>query len=126
MYLALINNGLVIRNTLIWKLKIPLKIKIFMWYIQKEVVLTKDNLTKRNWNRGKKCCFCHMNETIKHLFYECYYAKFMWGLSNLAFNIVPPCNVRHMYGTWLNQFGRKTEKTSFSGCIGFLLGNLAK
>jgi hypothetical protein len=37
MYLALICNGMIIRNTLIWKLKIPLKIKIFMWYIYKEV-----------------------------------------------------------------------------------------
>jgi hypothetical protein len=24
-----------------------------MWYLQKEVVLTKDNLVKRNWNGGK-------------------------------------------------------------------------
>jgi hypothetical protein len=55
-----------------------------MWYIQMEVVLTKDNLAKRNWNGGKQCYFCHENETIKHLFYECYYAEFMWGLSNLA------------------------------------------
>jgi hypothetical protein len=31
MYLALINNGMVIRNNIIWRLKIPLKIKIFMW-----------------------------------------------------------------------------------------------
>jgi hypothetical protein len=55
-----------------------------MWYIQTEVVLTKDNLAKRNWNGVKQCYFCHENETIKHLFYECYYAEFMWGLSNLA------------------------------------------
>jgi hypothetical protein len=40
MYLALISNGMVIR------LKIPLKIKIFMWYMYKEVVLTKDNLAR--------------------------------------------------------------------------------
>jgi hypothetical protein len=98
MYLALITNGSVIRNTLIWRLKIPLKIKIFMWYLQKEVVLIKDNLAKRNWNGGKQCCFCHENETIKHLFFYCYYAKFMWALTNLVFNIVPPCSIRHLYG----------------------------
>jgi hypothetical protein len=46
MYLALISNEMIITNTLIWKLKIPLKIKIFMWYIYKEAVLTKDNLAK--------------------------------------------------------------------------------
>jgi hypothetical protein len=52
MYLTLITNGSIIRNTLIWRLKIPLKIKICMWYLQKEVVLIKDNLAKRNWNGG--------------------------------------------------------------------------
>jgi hypothetical protein len=48
MYLALISNGVIIRNTLIWKLNISMKIKIFMWYIYKEVVLMKDNLAKQN------------------------------------------------------------------------------
>jgi hypothetical protein len=48
MYLALINNITVIRNNIIWMLKILLKIKIFMWYMYKEVVLTKDNLVRRN------------------------------------------------------------------------------
>ena len=46
MYLALINNGYIDRNKLIWKLKMPLKIKIFMWYLLKGVVLTKDNLAR--------------------------------------------------------------------------------
>ena len=33
MYLALINNGNIERNKIIWRLKMPLKIKIFMWYL---------------------------------------------------------------------------------------------
>jgi hypothetical protein len=78
MYLALISNGMVIRNNMIWRLKIHLKIKIFMWYVYKEVVLTKDNLARRNWN-GVAVLFCHRNETIKHLFFECWYTKFIWG-----------------------------------------------
>jgi hypothetical protein len=41
----------------------------------------------------------------KHLFFYCYYAKILWGLSNLAFNISPPRTISHLYGTWLNQFG---------------------
>jgi hypothetical protein len=28
--------------------KKPLRIKIFMWYFKREVVLTKDNLARRN------------------------------------------------------------------------------
>jgi hypothetical protein len=30
-----------------WKAKIPLKIKIFLWYLKNGVVLTKDNLVKK-------------------------------------------------------------------------------
>jgi hypothetical protein len=44
LYLALISNGMVIWNNMIWSLNIHLKIKIFMWYMYKEVILTKDNL----------------------------------------------------------------------------------
>ena len=35
-------------NCIGWKLRIPLKIKIFMWYFRRGVLLTKDNLAKRN------------------------------------------------------------------------------
>jgi len=31
----------------IWNMKIPLKIKIFLWFLQRGVVLTKDNLAKK-------------------------------------------------------------------------------
>uniref|UniRef100_A0A452XPE3 Reverse transcriptase zinc-binding domain-containing protein n=1 Tax=Aegilops tauschii subsp. strangulata TaxID=200361 RepID=A0A452XPE3_AEGTS len=27
----------------------PLRIKVFMWFVHKQVILTKDNLAKRNW-----------------------------------------------------------------------------
>jgi hypothetical protein len=32
-----------------WNLKVPLKIKIFVWYLYKGVTLTKDNLARKNW-----------------------------------------------------------------------------
>jgi hypothetical protein len=48
--------------------------------MHKEVVFTKDNLAKRNWNGGKQCSFCLKDESIQHLFYNCYCARFIWGL----------------------------------------------
>jgi hypothetical protein len=42
-----INNGINVTHK-IWHMKIPLKIKIFMWYLKREVILTKDNLAQRN------------------------------------------------------------------------------
>jgi hypothetical protein len=47
MYRALIHTEMSVdNNNKIWKMKVPLKIKIFAWYIRKGVVLTKDNLAK--------------------------------------------------------------------------------
>jgi hypothetical protein len=48
MYREVINNEIVFRHKLLWSLKLPLKVKIFMWYLFKGVVLTKDNPAKRN------------------------------------------------------------------------------
>lgn len=36
-------------NGFIFKAKIPLKIKIFMWLIKQGVILTEDNLIRKNW-----------------------------------------------------------------------------
>jgi hypothetical protein len=46
-----------ISNDKLWKLKIPLRIKVFGWYVRKGVVLIKDNLAKRNCHGSKKCVF---------------------------------------------------------------------
>jgi hypothetical protein len=35
-------------NKSVWKLKRPLKIKVFDWFVLKGVILTKYNLLKRN------------------------------------------------------------------------------
>ena len=45
-------------NKSIWKLKIPLKIKVFIWFLLKEVTLTKENLLRRRWKGDDRCCFC--------------------------------------------------------------------
>nr|CAE04079.2 OSJNBb0032D24.9 [Oryza sativa Japonica Group] len=64
------------RRTFIWNLSIPLKIKIFLWYLWRGITLTKDNLAKRKWKGSIKCCFCNSNETIQHLFFDCHLVIF--------------------------------------------------
>jgi hypothetical protein len=44
----------VINNKYIWKMKIPLKTEVFAWYLCRGVILTKDNVVKRNWHGCKK------------------------------------------------------------------------
>jgi len=53
-YLSLINQNIPNLNKSIWKLKAPLKIKIFLWYLRQGVILTKDNLAKCNWQGNQQ------------------------------------------------------------------------
>ncbi|WVZ55695.1 hypothetical protein U9M48_006322, partial [Paspalum notatum var. saurae] len=72
-----VNQSALPLNKKLWKLKLPLKIKIFAWFLMKCVILTKDNLKKRNWNGDDGCCFCNEKETIQHLFFDCHVARFV-------------------------------------------------
>mgnify|MGYP005837553273 CR=1 FL=1 len=75
MYTYLINARPIPRAMHIWKIKVPLKIKVFMWFVHKGVILSKDNLAKRKWEGSKRCCLCDQDETIEHLFITCPLAK---------------------------------------------------
>ena len=99
-YSYLISNGLKV-SQVVWRLKIPLKIKIFIWFFKRGVILTKDNLAKRNWNADRSCCFCSKPETIQHLFFECSHAMFSWRAIHMVLEINPPRNAQNllMYGT---------------------------
>jgi len=63
----------------IWKGKIPPKIKYFMWLLTNGVVLTKDNLLRKNWKGSPDCYFCNEDETIDHLFFHCSVARVVWA-----------------------------------------------
>jgi hypothetical protein len=79
MYKALLHSEAPIhKNKHIWKMKISLRIKVFAWYLRYGVILTKDNLVRHNWQGSPKCCFCHHDETIKHLFFQCQFAHSIW------------------------------------------------
>jgi hypothetical protein len=113
MYKGLITNVNVAWHKDIWKAKMPLKIKIFMWYLHSGVVLTKDNLLKHNWKENAKCSFCTQNETIDYLFFHCQLAKFIWRLVRIRCGVRPPNNIRHIFGSWLTGLDIEREVTLF-------------
>jgi hypothetical protein len=90
-----------------------------MWYWKKEVVLTKGDLARRNWGESKQCNFCLHDEIIQHMFYDCYYARFLWELTQIAFGITPPHSVQYMFGTWTNQVGDKLRRQLLTGASTF-------
>ena len=83
MYIDIINSNSIPTSKFVWAVKVPLKIKVFMWFIHKQVILTKDNLIKRNWTGPTRCSFCDRDETIKHLFFDARWPKFFGGRSIL-------------------------------------------
>jgi hypothetical protein len=87
MYKILMLNGEIPRKSIIWKLRIPLKIKIFLWYLKKGVILTKDNLAKRRWKGSLLCSFCNSKESIQHLFLDCVFARYIWTTLFFTFGI---------------------------------------
>jgi len=58
----------------IWKRKIPAKIKIFLWLIMNNAILTKDNMIKRRWLEAPLAI-----ETVPHLLFQCSIAKAVWA-----------------------------------------------
>ena len=104
MYLDLIGSGPIRKSVHIWKIEVPLRIKIFMWFVHKEVILTKDNLVKRRWVGSSRCCFCDHDETIRHLFLDCPLTKILRRTIHIAFNVSPPISISTLFGTWPTEF----------------------
>jgi hypothetical protein len=77
MYRALNITHALSFNMRTWSLKVPLKIKIFVWCLYKGVTLTKNNLARKNWQGDMKCSFCNADENIQYLFFDCPLARFI-------------------------------------------------
>jgi hypothetical protein len=106
MYLDLLDDNIKYLKKYIWKMKVPLKIKVLMWFLHRKVLLTKDNLIKRNWTSNEKCYFCDNKESI-HLFFDCPLPKVIWRIVHMSFGLAPPKNVTKFFGNWLKGISKK-------------------
>jgi hypothetical protein len=109
LYLDQMNGHTRFLHKYLWKLKVPLKVKIFMWFLKNKVLLTKDNLAKRNWHGCQKCVFCDSLESVDHLFLSCPFTRIIWRMVYFAYNIPPPSNITNMFGNWLNGIDKKDK-----------------
>lgn len=63
----------------IWRLKIPTKVKVFLWLVLKKRLLTIDNLLRRRWSGYIVCVMCGVDlETVDHLLVGCVASKFLF------------------------------------------------
>jgi hypothetical protein len=63
----------------LWKAKIPLKIKVWLWLSWHNAIATKDTMLESGWTGNPFCQFCRQKESILHLFFSCPAAKFVWS-----------------------------------------------
>jgi hypothetical protein len=73
---------------------------IFMWFVHKGVMLTKDNSAKRRWKGSKCCCLCDQEATIRHLFLKSPLAKLCRPI-HVSFNVPPSNSISNLFGNWL-------------------------
>jgi hypothetical protein len=100
---------------LIYKLKVSLKIKKILWYLQQGVILTKDNLLRRNWKGSKTCVFCNSNETIQHFFFDCHHVRNIWRVVYITIGLQSPSSISHMFRSWLSRVNSKERNLILVG-----------
>ena len=59
-------------------------------------------MARRNWQGSQQCCFCHEDETIQHLFFDCHVTRLVWASVYAAWGLPKPSSVSNMFGNWLN------------------------
>lgn len=58
------------RMSKIWKTKIPLKIKIFLWQMEYDKLQTGVCLKKMGWRGSDRCGICGRLEDSDHIFFQ--------------------------------------------------------
>ncbi|KAJ3700403.1 hypothetical protein LUZ61_004108 [Rhynchospora tenuis] len=76
-------------HKLLWKIKAPPKVRIFLWLTLLDRILTQQNLLRRNWPSitACQCCTSDCLETSVHLLVHCAFAKQIWSLLQIKFNL---------------------------------------
>ena len=88
----------------IWRSKLPYKIKIFTWLLEKGAILTKDNMLRRKWIGDPSSKFCDQPETIDHLFFQCSIAKCVWAMIGQCFGANNTPRDCRQYKQWIRKW----------------------
>jgi hypothetical protein len=74
----------------IWKLRVPSKVKIYIWRIMQETIPCRVVLANRHVPVNTQCPLCQCGaEDIKHMLFECPRARLVWerlGLGQIVEN----------------------------------------
>jgi hypothetical protein len=73
-----------------WKIRIPGKVKHFLWRAYHDCLPTNFSLHKRRIRDSPCCSLCHGEaETIPHILWQCPLAQNTWAVSKRVFSKMP-------------------------------------
>jgi hypothetical protein len=61
----------------IWKVVVPMKVRIFLWQLVRKHLPSNDNINCRRGPLSGRCAFCADAEDTAHIFFLCSLARFM-------------------------------------------------
>lgn len=99
------DEGLWMRHAkTIWSVRCPLKIRVFLWLIEKNVLLTWDNLQRRGWVGPSICTLCgNEEETIEHITLRCDSVRSLWLLCT-DYSPAPSPHNANVTSTWEHDY----------------------
>lgn len=103
----------------IWKLKIPHKIKLFLWKVHLSILPTSLFLLARGIITDSEgiCAFCRRDlESIEHLFFHCHFSRILWSDIFAWWKVYPVQHgMLHLSDLWKlsNNFSSKSLKSAW-------------
>jgi hypothetical protein len=86
-----------------WKVKIPSRLHIFLWLLANNKTLTRDNLTNRRKVEDMSCVFCSEPETVAHLFFDCCVARAFWEIISAVIGRQVGSDFESVAQLWLSE-----------------------
>ena len=87
----------------VWSLKIPPRVRFFLWLLSRRQNLTRDVLESREKHlEDNTCPFCSERETSHHLFFECVVAKQVWAIISELLGLEIGSDFESVGSRWLS------------------------
>ncbi len=110
-------------SSFLWSVKVPLRVKLFLWLAARNRVLTADVLARRGWFGLSICVLNSSNgENLGHLLFSCAYVLAFWNSflmrfrSNGVSGTIPSINLATTWGT-LRSFVSGPSRKFFDLCF---------
>ena len=78
LYAKLISSSNTTKFKMVWRARIPPKVKVFMWQAFHGRLPAADQIRKRNGPGSDCCALCGQRKDTNHIFFNCVLANLFW------------------------------------------------